>query len=80
MTPLARILFFEVAALIATSPALAAGLNDTGQLTCLDGNNQWTTACVGSPMDAGSGRDRSKPRNADGVAGFSYTQIGRAHV
>ena len=75
MTSLAHPLALGLAGLLLTTPALAAGLNDTGQLTCLDGNNQWTTACVGSPMDAGSGRDRSKPRNADGLAGFSYTRV-----
>ena len=75
MTSLAPPLALGLAGLLLTTPALAAGLNDTGQLTCLDGNNQWTTACVGSPMDAGSGRDRSKPRNADGLAGFSYTRV-----
>lgn len=63
------------AGLFTGAAAQAARLNDTGQLTCLDADNQWTTDCSGSPMDAGQGRDRTRPSAKDGLAGFSYARV-----
>jgi hypothetical protein len=59
--------------LAATAPALA-GLNDTGQTTCVAGNG--TVDCPGTGQDGDEGRDEAFPDSADGAAGFAFVKIG----
>jgi hypothetical protein len=50
-------------------------LNDTGQTRCADVADQWTSQCAGTGQDAAFGRDATRPRSADGVAGFSFLRV-----
>lgn len=63
------------AALCATWPfAARAGLNDTGQTTCVVGNA--TVDCPGTGQDGDEGRDEAFPDIGDGAAGFAFVKLG----
>lgn len=66
-----------IAGILAWSGApLAANLNDSGLVRCLDTQTgKFGTQCAGTGQDGEFGRDRSHPRSTDGAAGFRFVKV-----
>jgi hypothetical protein len=50
-------------------------LDDTGMQRCSSAGGEWLQSCEGTGQDGAFGRDVTRPRRADGHAGFAWRKV-----